>query len=43
MLSGIGCWTEIRPWVFACMLLLDLNSMFDVWKMRLLMHAKLMC
>ena len=33
--SGIGCWSEIRPWVFACMLLLDLNSMFDVWRMRL--------
>ena len=33
----------IGPWVFACMLLLDLNSMFDVWRMRLLMDAKLMC
>ena len=25
------------------MLLLDMNSMFDVWRMILLMHAKLMC
>ena len=31
-------WTEI-----SCMLLLDMNSMLDVWRMRLLMHAKLMC
>ena len=31
------------PCEIACMLLHDMNSMFDVWRMGLLMHAKLMC